>query len=95
MENSVRKKLYDEVVVLLWLALNYRDFCSGILEEMTKSKADFHRRVDIDLLCEYRDNVKRPIHLSTRKRDNTELDAVHGRKGKRLCKQIEYVYGIP
>ena len=61
---------------------------------MRDCKADFHRRIDVDLLCEYRDNVKRPIHVSTRKRDNSELDSVHGRKGKKLCNQIEYVYGI-
>ena len=67
-------------------------FCSGILEKITNCKTDFHRRVD-DLLCEYRDNVKMPVHVSTRKCDNSELDSVHGRKGK-LCNQIEYVYGI-
>ena len=87
------RKMYDEIIVLLWLVLNYKYFCSGIYEEMRDCKADFHRRVD-DLLCEYRDNVKMPIHVSTRKRDNSELDSVHGRKGKKLCNQIEYVYGI-
>ena len=60
---------------------------------MRDCKADFHRRVD-DLLCEYGDNVKMHVHVSTKKHDNLELDSVHGRKGKKLCNQIKYVYGI-
>ena len=84
------RKLYNEIVVLLWLVLNYRDFCSGITDEMKSFKADFHRRVD-DLLCEYRDNVKMPLHLSTRKHDNSELDSVRGRKVKRSCKKAECI----
>ena len=84
------RKLYDEIVVLLWLVLNYRDFCTGITEEMKSFKADFHRRVD-DLLCEYGDNVKMPLHVSTRKHDNSELDSVRGRKVKRSSKKAECI----
>ena len=54
---------------------------------MKSFKADFHRRVD-DLLCEYRDNVKMPLHVSTRKHDNSELDSVRGRKVKRSSKKL-------
>ena len=84
------RKLYDEIVVLLWLVLNYRDLCTGITEEMKSFKADFHRRVD-DLLCEYRDNAKMPLHLSTRKHDNSDLDYVRGRKVKRTLKKAECI----
>ena len=57
---------------------------------MKSFKVDFHRRVD-DLLCEYRDNVKMPLHLSTRKHDNSELDSVRGRKVKRSSKKVECI----
>ena len=83
-------KLFVETVVLLWLALNYRDFCTGITEEMGTNKADFHRRVDDDLLCEYRDNVKRPLHLSSKKRDNSAFEALRGKKVKRSFHKNEY-----
>ena len=86
------KNLYNEIVVLLWLTLNYRDFCTGITEEMKSCKADFHKRVDVDLLCEYQDNVKRPLlHLSTKKHDTSELGYVRGRKVKRSYEEIEFV----
>ena len=86
------KKLYDEIVVLLWLTLNYKDFCTGITEDMKSCKADFHKRVDDDLLSEYRDNVKRPLHLSTKKHDTSEdLGYVRGRKVKRSYEEIKFV----
>ena len=87
------KNLYNEIVVLLWLTLNYRDFCTGITEEMKSCKADFHKRVDVDLLCEYQDNVKRPLPLplSTKKHDTSELGYVRGRKVKRSYEEIEFV----
>ena len=81
------RKLYNEIVVLLRLVLNYRDLCTGITEVMKSFKAGFHRRVD-DLLCEYRVNIKMPLHLSTRKHDNSELDSVRGRKVKRSFKKL-------
>ena len=87
-------KLFVETVVLLWLALNYRDFCTGITEEMIDIKAGFHRRVDDDMLSEYRDNVKRPFHMSSKKRENSEFEAfeaVRGKKAKRLFKENEYI----
>ena len=34
------KKLYNEIEALLWLTLNYKDFCTGITEEMKSCKAD-------------------------------------------------------
>ena len=83
-------ELFPEKVVLLWLALNYRDFCTGITEEMKSFKAGFHRRVDEDMLCEYQDNVKRPFHLSTKKRDNSALEAGRGKKVKRSFPKNEY-----
>ena len=82
-------KLIVEIVVLLWLTLNYRYFCTGITEEMRKCKADFHRRLD-DMIYEYIDNVKRPLHLSTKTSKSSNWAAVRGKKVKRIFDKNEY-----
>ena len=47
-------------VLLLWLTLNYRLFCSGITREMTAKQSDFIRKLGGNLHI-YRDEVSRPV----------------------------------
>ena len=84
-------KLLVDKVVLLWLTLNYRYFCTGITEEMMKCKADFHRRLD-DMLPEYAHNVKRPLHLTHKSttQDKEQWYDEPGRKVKRTCGLNKY-----
>ena len=79
------KRMIVEIVVLLWLTLNYRYFCTGINEEMKKCKADFHKRLD-DMITVYSDQVKRPVHVSIKQREAENWAAFQGRFIKKELK---------
>lgn len=85
-----KRKLIDEVVVLLWLTLNYRYLCTGITEEMKGFRAVFFQKAG-PLLDAYRDNVDRPMHVPRQDnrciRDNWA--AVPGKKPKSLKRDFQ------
>ena len=87
---GVGKPLVDKVV-LLWLTLNYRYFCTGVTEEMLNCKSEFHRRLD-DMLPEYTHNVIRPLHIpqQTNTQDKLNWYDGPGRKVKRSSETNEY-----
>ena len=65
--------LVVEVVVLLWLTLNYRLFGTGLGETMTKYKAEFFTRVD-DFLDKYKNHVKMPVQIKHDDDDDDDDD---------------------
>ena len=87
-----KRKVLVEIVVLLWLTVNYRYFCTGITKEMQKFKADFHRRVD-DMINVYFDEVKRPVYVSdvtNNDHHKTNWAASGGKKAKKVFEKNEY-----
>jgi hypothetical protein len=56
-------------VIFLWLVLNYRLFCSGLIDDFKSFKSEFHTLIGDEYLRRYRNEVTMPCHeKSSRKR---------------------------
>ena len=54
--------VYVSVIIVLWLVLNYRLFCSGLIEDFKSYKANFRRLLGDDYLKHYEKEVCMPFH---------------------------------
>ena len=91
-ERGGKCRVLVEIVVLLWLTLNYRYFCSGITEEMKNCKADFHKRLD-DMISVYSEKFQRPVHVSSlanKQHEKKNWAAVRGKKVEKVFEKNEY-----
>ena len=83
-----KKHLLPEIVVLIWLTLNYRYLCTGITEEMKNCKADFHKLLD-DMITIYSNKVKRPVHVSGAVEIDWSVEC--GKKSKPVFEKIGFI----
>ena len=85
-------KVLDHIVVLLWLTLNYRYFCTGIAEEMKDCKADFHERLG-DMITVYSDKVQRPMKVSgaNKQQEPKNWSLQQAKQVKKIFKKTEWV----
>lgn len=65
------EELMYSTILFLWLTLNYRLLCSGLTETMKPFKAGFFDVVDIST---FRENVRRPLHVSHEDDDDDDDD---------------------
>ena len=65
---SVAMDLFDKnnihmrTVIFLWLVLNYKLFCSGVIDDFKNVKANFHRLIGAEKLKKYKTEVSMPFH---------------------------------
>ncbi|XP_060559285.1 uncharacterized protein LOC132719526 [Ruditapes philippinarum] len=91
---SVGMDLFDKgdvhmrTIIFLWLVLNYKLFCSGVIDDFKSYRANFHRLVGDEKLEQYKTEVSFPFCINYTK--NKRFDPNKLYTPKNLKRSLDY-----